>query len=155
MSEERAPHGRTRSSGRAALAVLALVLCLSAVKVASAAFVDRETSALTLRAATLEPPTSVAAALGACSSGVSDAVVLSWTPSITTAVAGYEILRATASAGPYALVAMVTGRTVDTYTDTPPAFETTYHYVLRSTKESWLSVETVPVLATTRSSQCL
>ena len=77
------------------------------------------------------------------------------TASTTAAVTGYEILRATSEAGPYSLIGTVTGRTVETYTDTPLSFATTYHYVMRSIKENWRSVETVPVSRTTRSSNCL
>lgn len=154
MAEQRRGHGQRRSSRHVVLAVGALVVCLFEATVASALFTDRTTAELTLRTATLEPPTSVAAAAGTCTAGVSDAIVLSWTASVTTSVTGYEILRATASAGPYSSIGTVTGRTVQTYTDTPLAFATTYHYVIRSIKESWRSVQTAPVSLTTRSSQC-
>lgn len=119
------------------------------------AFSDQASAALDVRAATLEPPTLVATSAGTCTAGVGDAIVLNWTASTTLAVTGYEILRATASAGPYSPVGTVSGRTVETYTDTPLSFATTYHYVLRSIKENWRSIETAPVSRTTRSSNCL
>ena len=137
------------------VAALAVVLCLSGATVASAAFTDRDTASQTFRTATLEPPTSVAAAHGTCTIGVSDAIVLMWIASVTTTVNGYEILRATASGGPYTAIGTVTGRTVETYIDTPLAFATSYHYVIRSIKGSWRSVQTAPVSLTTRSSHCL
>ena len=124
MSELGRAHGQRTSSRHAVVAALALVLCLFGATVASAAFTDREAATLTLQAATLQPPASVAAAPGTCAAGVSDAIVLSWTASATTAVTGYEILRAGASAGPYSPIGVVTGRTVQTYTDTPLPFVT-------------------------------
>jgi hypothetical protein len=120
-----------------------------------AAFGDEASAALTLRTATLEPPTLVTSSAGTCAAGVGDAIALSWTASTTLAVTGYEILRATASAGPYSPVGTVSGRTLETYTDAPLSFATTYHYVLRSIEENWRSVQTAPVSGTTRSSNCI
>lgn len=154
MAEQRRAHGQRRSSRHIVLAAVALVVCLFEATAASALFTDRTTAELTLRTATLEPPTSVGATPGTCTVGVSDAIVLTWTASAMTAVTGYDILRAAASTGPYSSIGTVTGRTVETYTDTPLAFATTYHYVIRSIKESWRSVQTAPVSLTTRSSQC-
>ena len=119
------------------------------------AFEDQVSAAMTLRTATLEPPTLVTAAAGTCVAGVRDAIVLDWTASTTADITGYEILRATASAGPYSPVATVTGREVQTYTDTSVSFATTYHYVLRSIAGNWLSVQTAPTSRATRSPQCL
>jgi hypothetical protein len=119
------------------------------------AFGDEVSAALSLSTATLEAPTLVTAAPGTCVGGVGDAIVVNWTAPTTPAVAGYEVLRATTSAGPYSPVTTLTGRAVETYTDTPLSFATTYHYVLRSLNAEWRSAETVPVSRTTRSPSCL
>lgn len=137
------------------LVSLVLVVFLSeATTAAWAVFVDKDSAALTVHTATLQPPTSVAAAPGTCTAGGSDSIVLSWTASATAAVTAYEVLRASASAGPYSPVATVVGRTVQTYTDAPLPFATTYYYVIRSIKERWRSAQTAPVPGTTRSSLC-
>ena len=120
-----------------------------------ATFADQVSAALTLNTATLEAPTLVGTAPGTCVAGVGDAIVLDWTAPATPAVTGYEVLRASGDAGPYSPVATVTGRAVETYTDTPLSFATTYHYVLRAINADWRSPETVPVSRTTRSPNCL
>ena len=136
MDERRRAQHPRRSWRLLAWAACALLVSLSGMTAAAwGAFSDQASAALDVRAATLEPPTLASTEAGACTAGVSDAIVLKWTASTTAAVTGYEILRATAEAGPYSPIGTVTGRTVESYTDTPLSFATTYHYVLRSIKE--------------------
>ncbi len=156
MDERPRFHHAPRSWRLVAWAACAFVVSLAGMTAAAwGAFSDQASAALDVRSATLDPPTLVSTEPGACTVGVSDSIVLNWTASATAAVTGYEILRATAEAGPYSPIGTVTGRTVETYTDTPLSFATTYHYVLRSTKENWRSVETAAVSRTTRSSNCM
>jgi hypothetical protein len=158
VGERRQPHAHGIPSRLwpVSAAACALILTLSATTPSAwGMFRGGVSAALTVNAETLQPPSGVTTEAGTCVGGAGDAVVVDWTPSATQAVTGYEILRATTSAGPFASVATVNGRTTQTYTDTPLSFATTYYYVLRSIKAGWRSVETPPVARTTRSSTCL
>jgi hypothetical protein len=81
--------------------------------------------------ATLASPGSLSATGGLT-------VALQWTVTPSTFATGYDILRGTASGGPYVKVATVTPRTATSYTDTP-TLPGTYYYVLQSVYQNWRS----------------
>jgi hypothetical protein len=81
---------------------------------------------------TLDPPTSLSATGGS-------SVSLSWTATVDTYAAGYDVLRGSVTGGPYSVVSSVTPRTTTSTTDSPTA-SGTWYYVLRSTFQSWTSV---------------
>jgi hypothetical protein len=150
------PGARSRPTPwRLVLAVLLLLVPLSEASAAWNGWADGTAASLTLHAATLQPPTEVTTSRGLCVLGVADAVVVTWVPSTTPGVAGYEVLRAAQLAGPYSVIGTVTGRTATTYTDTTLPFNTTYYYVVRSLVALWRSDETAAVSRRTRSSLCL
>jgi hypothetical protein len=82
---------------------------------------------------TLTPPTSLAATGGTLAS-------LTWTPTVDTYAAGYEVYRASASGGPYGLLTTVTPQTAAATTDTP-ASSGTWYYRLRSSFQNWRSTD--------------
>ncbi|HZP25872.1 MAG TPA: hypothetical protein VFB90_02380 [Dehalococcoidia bacterium] len=87
----------------------------------------------TFSTATLQPATSLTATV------TDNSINLSWTASTSTFATGYNILRGTASGGPYSQIAQVTPRTTVTYSDTTAAVGTTYFYVLQTYYQSWVS----------------
>jgi hypothetical protein len=99
--------------------------------VSLARYTDTATSTAALSTDTLDPPTSLAATGGPL-------ITLTWTATPDTYAAGYDVLRGTASGGPYSVIKSVTPRTTVTTTDSPAVG--TYYYVLRSTFQSWTSV---------------
>ncbi len=147
----RLPYGALR------LLSLALGLALSVVGSTGAAvahFSDEDAASLPLATATLDAPTAPGTSPGTCTSSVGDAIVVTWTGSTSAAAAGYEILRSTVSGGPYSVVGTVGGSPTESYADSSLAFSTTYHYVIRTVRESWRSDGTAEVSRTTRSSTC-
>ena len=104
---------------------------------------DGETVVSTLSTETLDPPTGLAA-----SAALLLRVNLAWTVTPDTRATGYQVLRGTASGGPYTHVATITSRTTTTYQDTVP-LPGQYYYVLRTYYASWTSVNSnqAPVLA--------
>jgi hypothetical protein len=52
---------------------------------------------------------------------------------------GYEVFRATVSGGPYSSLGTVNGAGTVAFTDTTPAFSTTYYYVVQSKRNAWRS----------------
>lgn len=140
---------------RFVVVVLLLLVALSEASAAGNAWDDGTSASLTLHAATLQAPTQVTTSPGLCLLAVADAVVVTWVPSTTPGVAGYEVLRATQLAGPYSVIGTVTGGTATTYTNTPLPFSTTYYYVVRSVAALWRSGATAAVSRRTRSSVCL
>jgi hypothetical protein len=153
------PTGAPRPRRRRALTVglaCALILALSCLSATAwGAFADQASAEQTVRTATLQPPTLLTTEPGVCVIGANDSIVLTWTASTTVTITGYEILRATAVEGPYSLVATVNGSAAETYADTPLPFTTPFHYVVRSFRSNWRSVQTGVVSRTTRSSSCL
>ena len=95
---------------------------------------DAETVASTFSTETLDPPTGLSA-----SAALLLRVNLSWSVTPDTRATGYQVLRGTASGGPYTQVATVTPRTTTTYQDTVP-LPGQYYYVLRTYYASWTSV---------------
>jgi hypothetical protein len=116
----------------APLAAAALLLgLLGATPVSLARFTDKGTADARFTTATLEPPTSLAGTGGAT-------VSLSWTPSASSWASGYELLRSATSGSGYTPVGTVTPAAASTTGDNPAPG--TWHYVLRTTFNSWTSV---------------
>ena len=92
-----------------------------------------ETVASTFSTETLDPPTSLTG-----TAQILLRVNLSWTATVDTRATGYQVLRGTASGGPYTQIATVTPRTTTTYQDIP-IVPGTYYYVLRTYFASWTS----------------
>ena len=129
---------------RRTLRALALVLGLALLGSGTANFTlarfsDSRTSTATLSTDTLSPPTGLSATDGLT-------IGLSWTASPKTWATGYHVYRATASAGPWSLVATETPRTDVSAVDSPP--NGTYWYVVRAFYQGWESVDAGPVSAT-------
>jgi len=144
-----------RGPQRVVLTALGVTLgLLGTTGVAAAHFVDGDSASLSVSTAILEPPTAPGTSPGDCTSE-GDAIVVTWTASTSAVVTGYEILRSTASGGPFSVVGTATGNATQTFTDSPLAFSTTYYYVVRAVKDSWRSPETSTVSRTTRSSLCV
>jgi len=125
------------SRRRARLIGLSLVLLASIVgatpDTSLARLTDSAVSTKALGTDTLDPPTGLSAIGGT-------SAALSWTATVDTYAAGYDVRRATVSGGPYSVVSSVTPRTTVSTTDTPAA-SGTYYYVLRSTFQNWTSVD--------------
>lgn len=133
----------------------AVVLVLGATSVALAAYTSSPTATGTYSTGTVSPPTSLAAAAGPCTVGVSASIPLTWTASASAWADGYEVQRSLVSGGPYTSVATVSGAGTTTYTDGPLTFSTTYYYVVRTTKAAWRSVASNQASLTTLSLLCL
>ena len=127
--------------GRRVLVALVLVVALSPLVAGSdasggpdlslARLVDTATTTRSITTDTLDPPTSLGAVGGLTAA-------LTWTATVDTYAAGYQVQRATVSGGPYSLVSTVTPRTTVSTTDVPAA-SGTYYYVLQSSFQSWTS----------------
>lgn len=119
--------------GRAGLGGLLLIAALSFVgtEATLARLDDTSVSSGALAADTLAPPTSLVASDGAT-------ISLGWTPSVDGYAQGYGVYRASTSGGPYSLVKSVTPGSASSTNDNPSAG--TWYYVLRSTYQSWTSV---------------
>jgi signal peptidase len=142
---------RRRRGLATAFVVLFVVLGMSAP--ATARFTDSNgVGANALTAGNVNPPTNVdatAALLLICQ------ITLTWTPPATgVAPDGYDIYRSV-SGGPYTLRKHVGN--VTTTTDNKPGLNasTTYSYRLRSTRSSWMSVDSTSDSATTPFLLCL
>lgn len=68
---------------------------------------------------------------------------------------GYELFRSTTDGGPYSSIGNVSGRTNVTYTDTTVTFSTTYHYVVRATRNLWRSADSNQTSITTPTALCV
>lgn len=108
----------------------------------------------TLSAATLAAPTGAVAVNGTCVARTSWHVNVSWTATTSTVADGYEILRSTTTGGPYTPVGTVAGRTTTTFTDTSPAANTTYFYVVQATRNLWRSANSNQATVTTLKQNC-
>jgi hypothetical protein len=95
--------------------------------------------AAAMSSGTLASPTGVTAVNGACAILSSTKVDLTWTASASTFATGYVILRSTTSGSGYTSIGSVSGRSTTTFTDSTSAFSTTYYYVVRATRNNWLS----------------
>lgn len=123
--------------------LLAASLWIAPGSITLARFTDAAISTGGLSADTLAPPTGLAAA-------GSSSVSLTWTPTVDTYAAGYDVRRATVSGGPYASVGTVTPGSASSTTDAPG--NGTFYYVVRSTYQSWSSADSGEVSATVTSS---
>jgi hypothetical protein len=118
----------------AGLSLILLAAMIGATPgVSLARLTDTAASTKALGTDTLDPPTGLSATGGTSAS-------LSWTATVDTYAAGYDVRRGTVSGGPYSVVSSVTPRTTTSTTDTP-ASSGTYYYVLRSTFQNWTSVD--------------
>lgn len=120
-----------------------------------AAFTDAGSAAASYASDSLAAPTYAATSGGACTLLFDDRIVVTWSPSPSTWADGYEIARATASNGPYVVVGTVSGRDTTTFDDGPLPFSTTYHYVIRATRNTWRSTASPSTSRTTRNTACL
>jgi hypothetical protein len=119
---------------------MALALLLAPIASAASGTAETSLARLTDSAATtasvgtgtLDPPTSLAATGGS-------SIGLTWTATVNTSATGYDVLRGTASGGPYSVVGSVSPRTTTSTSDVPGSTGT-YYYVLRSVFQSWTSV---------------
>jgi fibronectin type 3 domain-containing protein len=75
-------------------------------------------------------------------------VALNWTPSPGDWAQGYNVLRSTASGGPYTAIASWTANTFPSYTDANVTAGTTYYYVVSASNQSEASVNSAEVSAT-------
>lgn len=107
-----------------------------------------------LATASLVPPTDVATAAGTCEAGATDGAVVSWTPPTPTRATAYDVLRATSSGGPYAVIGTATGSSASSYADTGLAFDSVYYYRVRSVVGEWQSTASEAVAHATRTSAC-
>lgn len=107
-----------------------------------AAFTSSPTSGATFGTDTLSPPTGLTATSGTT-------IGLSWTATPKTWATGYHVYRATASAGPYSLIATVTPRTTVSTTDAPA--DGAYYYTVRAYFQGWESTAAGPAGATATS----
>lgn len=134
---------------------LAAVLVACSVAAASAAFMASASSGATYSAATLSAPSGLSSSAGPCTALSSASIRLDWVASPSSWGDGYEVLRSTASGGPYSSIGTVAGVSTLTYLDGSLPFSTTYYYVVRATKQSWRSALTAQVSRTTPTLLCL
>ncbi len=117
---------------------MALLVGLGSTQMSLALSTDTSVSTGSVATDTLLPPTALGATGGLT-------VALTWTATTKTWASGYHVYRATASAGPYSLIATVSPRTTVTYLDSPAAGA--YYYTVRSYYQSWESVDAGPLNA--------
>ena len=113
-----------------AAGVFVLVLA-TAAPVSLARFTDSPATTADLTTGSIAPPTALSGVVAGST------VTLAWTPSGSSVVTGYDVLRSTSSGSGYSVVATVTPRTATSTTDNPG--NGTFYYVLRSTFQSWSS----------------
>jgi hypothetical protein len=116
---------------------------------ALAGFSGTASATQTATSGALAAPTGLTAAGGCQVLVLGPKIELAWTASASTFATGYDILRATSSAGPYSLRASVNGRATTTYTDTSVGTSSTYHYVVRASRNLWRSPDSNRASATT------
>jgi hypothetical protein len=121
-----------RRLGLAAVILLVPTMLGASAEPSLARLTDAAASTKAISTDTLDPPTGLAATGGTTAA-------LSWTATTDAYATGYEVQRATVSGGPYSVVSTVTPRTVTSTTDAP-SVSGTYYYVLRSSFQSWTSV---------------
>ena len=128
---------RARARSATTATILASFLIAGVVRPVAPAFAlmtDAEAVASTFTTETLDPPSGLAA-----SAALLLRVNLTWTVTPDTRATGYQVLRGTASGGPYTQIATITSRATTTYQDTVP-LPGLYYYVLRTYYASWTSV---------------
>jgi hypothetical protein len=105
--------------------------------------------------ATLQPPTGTTAVRGDCLPVLSIEVEASWTATASAFADGYQVFRSSTSGGPYTLIGTVAGRTTTSFTDTDVTFLTTYHYVVKATRNLWRSPNSVQASFITPTPLCI
>jgi hypothetical protein len=139
-------------SGRRRLAALAgaVAVTLTAASFAGAGWLSAASAGpQTVAAGSLGAPSAPSASV-ACVQNQSLSVGLTW-PAAANAT-GYDVLRATASGGPYSLVG---SSATAAYTDAAVSQLTTYYYVVVATRSAWASAASAQTPATTpRQSNC-
>jgi hypothetical protein len=142
--------------GAAWFTVCALVCALltHGTSTAWASFQQTATSHAQLSADVLQPPTGLVATAGACGP-LGLQLDLRWTASTSTWLSHYEVLVATASGGPYTVVAPQGGQSATATARWVGGAErrTTYFVVVRSVGASWWA-GTSPVSVTTPNTRC-
>lgn len=136
---------------RRGLPLVAAVLLLAAGPAAWGSFGQGATATTTFSAGSLAAPTGLTGA-GQCGL-LSYEVRLSWTATTTPWADGYEVSRATSSAGPYTVVPRPSGTSAlaTTRTVTGLSAATTYWFRVTATRQAWRSAPaqvsaTTPVL---------
>lgn len=121
------------------LLVAALVIGLGSASSTAALVTDGQAVLAAYSSDTLDPPTALGATGGTT-------VNLTWTPTADLYATGYQVLRGTASGGPFVQVGTQTPQSANSFVDAP-AFPGTYWYTLRSYLGNWTSVSTSAVSA--------
>ena len=138
---------RLRLRARLSATTLGLVALMCTAGPAAGVFV--ETSAVSSNAfatSSVNPPDLTSAVGG--STLLNCRVTLNWTAPVTgLAPDGYDIYRSTTNGGPYSLVQHVGVST--SFVDNGLGVNTTYYYVLQSSRSSWRSVNSNQRSATT------
>lgn len=130
---------------RLAVAVLALVGLVALPVSAAPAGAAWVSIASGPAAATADTPAPASNPAAACDLLLDAAVTVTWTPSPTSWVTGYEVRWGTTAGGPYPNTSgVVTG---STYT-TPALGLGTHYFVVYAAKESWRSTPTAEVSKT-------
>jgi hypothetical protein len=120
--------------------VLAIALVLLTSSVAFATFSDSGSiGSNSFATATLAPPTATSVTYAGA-----NGLTINWTASTTSFTSGYNVLRATASGGPYTLIGTTSGAV--TYSD--PVLAGTYYYVVQATGRGWTSVNSAQASGT-------
>ena len=132
------------------VAVLVPLLVVAAAGTAWSAFRAPATVSMPVTTAVVAPPTGVSA-VEACVKGKgksagTSSITVTWTPSSSSFVASYTILRAD-NGGPPAVVA--TGVTGSSWDDTGIAKKTTYDYTVQAVYRSWTAGSAAPATVTT------
>ena len=124
---------------RLAVLVGLAILGFAPVQPSLARFSAMTLASATLTTDTLAPPSAVAASGGAN-------VTLTWSPSVDLYATGYDVYRSASTGGPYLFVTGVAPGTAVSATDAPPVG--TWYYVVRTTYQGWMSVDSSEAGAT-------
>ena len=122
------------------IATVALGCVVAGAPVTLARLTSSQASTAAVTTGSIDPPTSIAASV----SGTT--VTLTWTPTTSTSVTGYDVLRSPTSGSGYSVVASVTPRSAATTAQSPGAG--TSYYVLQSVFQSWRSASSNEAVAT-------
>lgn len=100
----------------------------------------------TFSTATLQPPTGLNA-VASCQGLGTARITLTWTAAALAD--GYDIYQSTTSGGPYSFIAHVTGGSSTSYTNNGLQTNRTYYFVLKSTRNAWVSANSAQAQVTT------
>jgi hypothetical protein len=131
-----------RCSGIVALLIL-LTLTLGLTAATAAFRKSTAGSAMSISSNTLAPPASTTLTRNWCFAGIAANVTISWTASPSAYATGYDVLRGTATGGPYTLQTSVGSGTLS-YTQTISTGSSLY-YVVRASFLSWRSANSTEV----------